>query len=1482
MKSIMKNLNIIKTALLGLLTLGLAAGCAREPFEEITELNLRRCLEPMNLRAKVNTQVGNVVSFSWDVNKDAESYTLEAYDDAAMTKLNFREEGILPDQVPFEKTLVADLQLYYRVKAVSSKREDSSWAVYDKVIKTFDVKDNLFLTVTAKTMNSVTVSWSKDVEDYLDVDHIEYGAPGADERKSYVLKADEIQAASAIVSGEGDAALVPGTEYEIILFSRTASRGQVNVWTSVDPSALTAVGSLAALNNALETEGAKIFLKLEGSPYALGTKSVTKPVSIYGESAADGSQPVIKGEFEFRAPLTKGSWLFQDVCFDGDNDKYGFVIQLHKSKSDFSGSVAKFDDITFINCYITGYQKGLIYEWDQTYEVNNLVFDSCFIQDVNINSGSGDVIDIRKNGSSFNKIELRNNTIVNGGRTWIRFDKDADNAAKTPVIKSFVFENNTVQGICQAYNEGSYSFGFLGLQMAPTSFTFKKNLFLNLPADSRFGSEKAGYLVANDLGITASDNYYYNAPAGYFTDSYPVGKLGMKKLSVDPCFNSKGGYFNIDPDSDIAGEGIGASRWWTPYAEKPEDLTMPLVDGARVWNFGDASLFTEKIKREMVRNGLYINASDDFVFEAKEGALVFTAASSVNKKNLPLEGYLAFKVNAPGSVLVKPSDPAGKGGHIVVGIGPVDHSSVTIKGGASALADQTNPQKILVKGITEESLVYVWTSAPITLDKLAWSTDVTEVNTALAAPAPKADPAVVTSGDATPVVISWEAVPNAASYSVIFNGKTYDVDEPTYTIPGGTVSMLDPGSHRVEVYANPGADDIYNTESAVGVAAFAVLSAGGDAGVLVVKTVEELYNAIQAGKSEIKLDAGEYDMGTLDLDADGVLDCAPVWTIVSALALEGQGDVTVKGAFKLSGEVGTFSLKNMKLDAKATGKVLKNSSEEVTGYEDVAQAILVDLDKTTGVKTSAITMENLVVENYAKSIIYTTNDADKYDLGQVSFLNSQVNNMGTGQGGFDFRNGVFTKIKIEGNTFNKGFRDFIRADATVTAESIEIRHNTFYGTFAKNGQTGFNVRATCNYVLSYNLIHSIKGTDLWFAPSGRKLPALSHNFYYNCDEVFFTGGIAITEEVAKSGNGVILTEDPCRDAANGDFTLTNMLAQSCGVGAPKWNPGADASASSGTIVVKDTTELNAALDAGKLDITFAAAGNFTFKNAVKVRGNMRFRGETGAKLYNAEFALQGGEESMGTVIFENLDVEGILKDPANPSDGYIDKNFVSVAAVGKADKVIIRNCSVTHLKKSLFYDGTGLTADAVLISNVLAMDLGGGQGTVDLRMSVVKTLTVEDCTFNKGRDFLRADKLSEGGTVTEAVIVRNNLFDGCCLNSGNGILYVRAEVPVYRVYNNLFINENGSNNSLGKASGVKVPEFSNNHYFGCTSTKFWTTLFTEALGTAGSGSILAADPCTDAANGDYTLTNDDLKKADVGPARWNPSAGQLRSHGGRR
>ena len=89
----MKIMKLFQYICIPMLSLGLLLlpGCSSKEFDEVTDVNLTRCLEPMNLGAKVSSTLGDVVTFSWDVTKDAESYLLTICNDADMTDVYLTE-----------------------------------------------------------------------------------------------------------------------------------------------------------------------------------------------------------------------------------------------------------------------------------------------------------------------------------------------------------------------------------------------------------------------------------------------------------------------------------------------------------------------------------------------------------------------------------------------------------------------------------------------------------------------------------------------------------------------------------------------------------------------------------------------------------------------------------------------------------------------------------------------------------------------------------------------------------------------------------------------------------------------------------------------------------------------------------------------------------------------------------------------------------------------------------------------------------------------------------------------------------------------------------------------------------------------------------------------------------------------------------------------------------------------------------------------
>ena len=1406
----MKYNNILKFVAAAFLAVT-AASCAKAPFDEVTELNLSRCLTPMNLEARVNANLGDVVTFSWDVAKDADVYLLNIYTDKAFSKL-YTSQTLSPSEVPYTIKLDADATYYFTVVAQKEGKADSKVAAYDSAIKTYAVKDNLFLKLLDRSEQNVTVGWSKEVADYTDVDRVVYRRPGDEATEStHTLSASEIESAFALIEG-----LQPGQEYEFILFYKSASRGQINAWTLASTEGMTEVESLDGLKNAILTPGVNIYLKLAGSPYDIEALDISTGFSITGQLSVDGEMPVLTGELHIADNWNGNGLYFENVTFDGGPTAlapsgFGFAIQNK------NGGTVKGKDIgnlTYINCVITNYTKGLIYEWGNDMKLGDVTYSHCDITNINVDGTvGGDVFDIRQ-ATSIASLTFEHNTIAQGMRTFIRQDAGS--------LGALHFINNTLYNLC--FVDNANNAGIFGLQVVPGEFIFRNNLFLGMTGKATLESANVKYKSAADMSVSAANNYFWSLPVGddgsvtYFTDNFTLAQAAGVILDE--------GYFNILNTSEIAGKNIGASKWWTPYVEEPEDLTMVTVPVPHTWNLGNAKYFSGNIKKEMVRDYLFVSASEALPIVAANGMLNFLEPVIVNRQGVPQHNYVAFHTDVPGSLVIKADNPANYTSHLVVGVGPVDGSSITIKGGVSALAEQGNATKILITSITEESVVYIYPSGPVSLSQLSWTADVTPVNTALPTPNPVADPPTFTAGQATDVLIAWDPVENAASYSVVFNGKTSTVNEPEFVIGGTTTSMLDPRAYSVDVYANPGPDDIYNTESAAGVATFAVLpQGGGESTELVVKTVDELLSAIAAGKDAITLAPGEYALG-------GAL------TVTAPLALKGQADAVVKGGFKLSGPaVGCFSTENLRVEANGLD-------------------IFLNLDNAEGVVAEEVTIKNTEIDGFSKSVIYASNTADMFDIQNIVFSGVVVKNQGTGQGVFDLRNGKYQSFTLEQSTVTGG-RDFLRIDAPCSIYSVLVKNNTLDNLNDSGNANGvFCVRATpALYEVSYNIVANIQNSI-----SGRTaamVPKLKKNVWYNIGEKFYTG--CIDAELAMDGNGVVLSADPFKNAAEGDYTLTNAVVMSLGAGASMWNPSVPATDRETDITVTSVEEFVAAVDAGKTSIAFADGEYDLTATPITLNADMQLRAE-GYRSTLKISQINIAEGDLGNLVIERLNIIG---------DGS--NNFINVANASVVQNLTVRNCTISNIGKSVFYgNAEGSSFNAVVFQNVQMTQLGGGQGTIDIRKGAYGVVTVEGCTVTGGRDFIRAD----AGKVTGAVKIVNNTFDGVTLNNGNGVLYVRSTPETYVLKNNLFLNENGENNLLSKASGVTVPDqVAGNFFYNCTSEKWWTGLINQEVALANGGVILANDPVKDAANGDYTLVDGLCLASNVGAYEWNPNAG---------
>ena len=1206
-----------------------------------------------------------------------------------------------------------------------------------------------------------------------------------------------------------------------------------------DTEGLTRVASSAAILQAFADKAPKILVAASDTAYPVGSANLLSGIEIYGEEAVDGTKPVISGELHIVKDFS-GGFYAESVTFDGNGQDYGFPIQ---GKNGGGASSLTIDQIYYKNCNITGYSKGLLYEWGQPMIIGTLGYEGCYITDINTALAGGDGIDLRNAATVVSTLLLKNNTFWNGFRSFVRLD-----AAVT--VGDLTVKNNTIIGLCNK-DEGTNNGGLFNVKCTPATFTVANNLIMNETG------ARAAFIGEVDADITAekiafSKNYFYNVASTFWTSKCSQDQAiagGGKVLAVSPCYNIESGNFNLT-SSDALADQVGDPRWFVPYVEVAEDLTLSVVEAPKVWNLSDTKVFNGTASKSTVKDNLLFRVSATPI-SISDGTVWFSGAATVDpKSNIPTDCALEFLVDKPGALYLKTAGVDGADSHVSVSVNGV------VKGGAAYTSGMDHAQKILISDITEQSTIFVYGSGPIGISALEWSSDSTQVSTALPAPDPSADPSLVTEGDASEVLITWPAVDYAGSYSVVFSGKTYNVTDPEYAIPAQTVQFLSSGAYPVEVYANPADGDVYYTQSSKGVVSLTVLPAGGSGATgVTVSTVEDLMAAVAAGKNDIILAA-----------SGSPYTLADTWTVTAPLKLSGEEGATkpeLIGSFKLSGaEVGNVTLCNLALSGNnlALGSLL-----------EVADAALV---------AGAVKVVDCEIYGYNKSMIYASVEGAK--ISSVTFDGDYIHDTGTGQDGFDCRKGEVDSIIVTNTTVSRALREMFRVDAAVVCNYIELSNSTINATaqnYAKKGAVLYVRGVVGNVIVKNNLFMNEQDLISFFrAKEAAVTPLLSNNWFYGCGTNWFAvlddtkpyNNVQMAEAVANGGG--VLSADPVADAANANFTLNNPVLQACGVGDPRWNPNAGGS-SSDSFTVGNLSDMLAAIAAGKSDITLTA-GDYDFTTSadasisagvMTVTKDLTLRSNTGARIIGG-FKVSGPDikslRLSGLKLDGNADAVGIVIE-----EGGADVNMNSI---------IVENCYITGFAKSLFYAAKENGGNVNLLSfNGITLDnVGGSQDEIDLRAGSAGAIVIANSTvFNSAREFFRLDAAVVCGTLS----VRNNTFSNLGAVDGKkpAFFYVRAVPTTWECSSNLFLNM-ADNVYFVRAKDEKaVLSLSNNWFYACGAN--WFSIIDEAKpfnnvseadAIVNGGGVLAENPCANSADGNFTITGT-LAGTGVGDPRWN-------------
>ncbi len=208
----------------------------------------------------------------------------------------------------------------------------------------------------------------------------------------------------------------------------------------------------------------------------------------------------------------------------------------------------------------------------------------------------------------------------------------------------------------------------------------------------------------------------------------------------------------------------------------------------------------------------------------------------------------------------------------------------------------------------------------------------------------------------------------------------------------------------------------------------------------------------------------------------------------------------------------------------------------------------------------------------------------------------------------------------------------------------------------------------------------------------------------------------------------------------------------------------------------------------------------------------------------------------------------------------------------------IIGCSIHDFTRSLITANLSATKVAsVTIDNCIMTDiLTTGGDFIDFRNTYVGNITITNSTFDTctpARDFVRLDGVAPTAGFSGTGLTSTLLIDHCTLygvsnnlTSTRRITYVRFNANAVTVKNTLIAQSTGIYTNQASTS---QPACTNNNYFNAQRFYDATVEVIAGLKVDNSGTHKTLDPgFTNAANGNFTLSNQTLKDSQVGDPRW--------------
>ena len=276
-------------------------------------------------------------------------------------------------------------------------------------------------------------------------------------------------------------------------------------------------------------------------------------------------------------------------------------------------------------------------------------------------------------------------------------------------------------------------------------------------------------------------------------------------------------------------------------------------------------------------------------------------------------------------------------------------------------------------------------------------------------------------------------------------------------------------------------------------------------------------------------------------------------------------------------------------------------------------------------------------------------------------------------------------------------------------------------------------------------------------------------------------------------------------------------------------------------------------------------GTLTLNRSIKLKG----LSSEDKPVVHVQFVLEDGVQN---VEIADLEMNGSYIDPATSEAVILDHAFQYNTSGVNYGSLIVSGCKIHDYNKSLFSGSSSIKSkiesismDNCYVTNILT----NSADCIDFRASYVGALSLTNSTYVNcapSRDFIRLDDTSEDypGLVTDVLVDHCTLY-GVSNSSSKRVLYVRFVDNTLTVTNTLIAETVGFYTNQSRSS---QPECSNNNYFNAGAFVPGGTDTSGALFDQ-SGNYTTLDPgFADAANGDFSVTNQTLIDNAVGDPRW--------------